>query len=79
MGDGKVSVCGAEVSGEVTVTVEIIKGRPYCLPIVFIKEVVYTIASDVSLDNAAVTATKNMGNILVSKGSLKLKLYLYSV
>jgi amidase len=68
MGDGEVSVCGAEVSGEVTVTVEVIKGRPYCLPIVFTKEAVYTIASDLSLDNAAVTATKNMVNILVSKG-----------
>jgi amidase len=68
MGDGEVSVCGAEVSGEVTVTVEVIKGRPYCLPIVFTKEAVYTIASDLSLDKAAVTATKNMVNILVSKG-----------
>jgi amidase len=71
MGDGEVSVCGAEVSGEVTVTVEVIKGRPYCLPIVFTKEAVYTIASDLSLDNAAVTATKNMVNILVSKGMLE--------
>lgn len=68
MGDGEVSVCGAEVSGEVTVTVEVIKGRPFCLPVVFTKDDVYTIASDVSLDDAAVTATKNMVNILVSKG-----------
>jgi amidase len=71
MGDGEVSVCGAEVSGEVTVTVEVIKGRPYCLPIVFTKEAVYTIASVLSLDNAAVTATKNMVNVLVSKGMLE--------
>jgi amidase len=68
MGDGEVSVCGAEVPGEVTVTVEVIKGRPFCLPVVFTKDAVYTIASDVSLDDAAVTATKNMVNILVSKG-----------
>ncbi|MGH4124780.1 MAG: acetamidase/formamidase family protein [Clostridium sp.] len=68
MGDGEVSVCGAEVPGEVTVTVEVIKGRPFSLPVVFTKDAVYTIASDVSLDSAAVTATKNMVNILVSKG-----------
>ena len=68
MGDGEVSVCGAEVPGEVTVTVEVIKGHQYYLPIVFTKDAVYTIASDVSLDNAAVTATKNMVNMLVSKG-----------
>jgi amidase len=68
MGDGEVSVCGAEASGEVTVTVEVHKGRPHSLPIVFTKEDIYTIVSDVSLDNAAVTATKNMVDILVSKG-----------
>jgi len=68
MGDGEVSVCGAEVSGEVTVTVEVIKGRPYCLPIVFTMDAVYTIASDLSLDNATVIATKNMVKLLVSRG-----------
>ena len=68
MGDGEVSVCGAEVPGEVTVTVEVIKGHPFCLPVVFTKDTIYTIASDVSLDSAAVTATKNMVNILVAKG-----------
>ena len=68
MGNGEGSVCGAEVPGEVTVTVEVIKGRPFCLPVVFTRDAVYTIASDVSLDSAAVTATKNMVNILVSKG-----------
>ena len=71
MGDGEVSVCGAEVPGEVTVTVEVIKGRPYCLPIVFTKEAIYTIASNESLDKATVTATKNMVNILISKGMLE--------
>ena len=71
MGDGEVSVCGAEVPGEVTVTVELIKGRPYPLPMVFTKEAVYTIASDVSLDASAINATKNMVNILVSKGMLE--------
>ncbi|WP_291636390.1 acetamidase/formamidase family protein [Clostridium sp.] len=71
MGDGEVSVCGAEVPGEVTVTVEVIKGRPYCLPVVFTKEAVYTIASELSLDDAAVTATKNMVNMLVSKGMIE--------
>ena len=68
MGDGEVSVCGAEVHGEVTVTVNIVKDAHYSLPTVFTEEAVYTIASDVSLDNATVTATKNMVKVLVAKG-----------
>lgn len=70
MGDGEVSVCGAEVPGEITVTVEVIKGRPYNLPVVFTKDALYTIASDASLDVATVIATKNMVDILVSKGMI---------
>lgn len=68
MGDGEVSVCGVEVPGEVTVTVSIIKGRPFKLPVVKTGEAIYTIASEKSLDDAAVTATKNMVDLLVSKG-----------
>lgn len=71
MGDGEVSVCGAEVPGEVTVTIEVVKGRPYCLPIVYTKDAAYTIASDISLDNATIIATKNMVKMLVSKGMLE--------
>jgi amidase len=68
MGDGEVSVCGAEVQGEVTVTVEVVKGQLNSLPIVFTQDAIYTITSDVSLDNATVTATKNMVDILVLRG-----------
>ena len=32
MGDGEVCVCGAEISGEVTVRVTVVKGRPLPLP-----------------------------------------------
>jgi amidase len=70
MGDGEISVCGAEVPGEITVTVEVIKGRACSLPVVFTTDALYTIASDASLDDASVIATKNMVDILVSKGMI---------
>lgn len=68
MGDGEVSVCGVEVPGEVTVSVELIKGRPFGLPAVITKEAFYTIASEVSLDAAVINATKNMVDVLTGKG-----------
>lgn len=68
MGDGEVSVCGAEVAGEVTVTVDVIKGRHYDLPLVKTADAIYTIASAKLLDDAATIATKNMVNLLVSRG-----------
>lgn len=67
MGDGEVSVCGAEVPAEVTIRVSIIKGRPFKLPVVKTAEAIYTIASAKTLDLAAEIATKNMIDILVSK------------
>lgn len=68
MGDGEVSVCGIEVSGEVTVRVTLIKGRSMILPVVFTEDAVYAIASDKSLDEAVKIATRNMVHILINKG-----------
>ncbi len=71
MGDGEVSVCGVEVPGKVTVTVSVIKGRAFNLPVVKTKDAIYTIASEKSLDDAVVKATKNMVDMLSSKGMPK--------
>ncbi|QKE76021.1 acetamidase/formamidase family protein (plasmid) [Arthrobacter citreus] len=60
MGDGEVSVCGVEVAGEVTVTVNVIKGKQWIVPIVKTEHALYTIASEKSLDDATIAATKNM-------------------
>jgi len=60
MGDGEVAVCGVEIAGEVTVTVEVIKGKAWKLPLAQTQDAVYTIASEKLLDDAANEATRNM-------------------
>ncbi len=70
MGDGEVSVCGVEIAGEVTVTVEVIKGKQWKVPMVKTEHALYTIASEESLDDAATVATKNMVNFLESEAGI---------
>ncbi|MGX4686984.1 acetamidase/formamidase family protein [Vagococcus sp. JNUCC 83] len=60
MGDGEVSVCGAEVPCEVTVEVEVIKEQDWPLPFLVKDEKISILSSKPSLDEASVTATKNM-------------------
>lgn len=64
MGDGEVSVSGVEIQGEVTVQVKVLKSLDWKLPLVRTTESLYTIASELSLDEAVITATKNMIFIL---------------
>lgn len=64
MGDGEVSVSGVEIQGEVTVQVKVLKSLDWKLPLVRTAESLYTIASELSLDEAVITATKNMIFIL---------------
>lgn len=71
MGDGEVSVCGVEVSGAVTATITLIKGRNMKLPMVLTSNALYTIASHSSLDEATKIATENMIHLLLNKGMSK--------
>ncbi|MFJ9299988.1 acetamidase/formamidase family protein [Bacillus toyonensis] len=64
MGDGEIGVSGVEVAGEVTVTVQIIKGKKWPLPMAIQKEKVMTIASEKLLDDAANRAVHNMVTFL---------------
>ena len=68
MGDGEISGCGAEIAGEVTVTVNLITGRPYPLPFIIDEKSVYTVYSAEKLDDAAEGAAKAMTVHLESKG-----------
>jgi len=70
MGDGEVSVCGLEVPGEVTVTVKVLKGESLPLPLVKTSEAIYVIASEKSLDEAVVSATRGLAGLLEDKGGL---------
>lgn len=70
MGDGEVSVCGVEIAGEVTVTINVIKGKQWKVPMVKTENALYTIASEKSLDDAAVAATKNMVAFLEAEAGI---------
>ncbi len=70
MGDGEVSVCGAEIPGEVTVQVSVIKNKPLPTPILVTESAVMTIASAVTLDEAVEMAVLNAVDLLKSKTNL---------
>lgn len=70
MGDGEISVCGVEIAGEVTVSVNVIKGKQWKVPMVKTEHALYTIASEPSLDEAATAATKNMINFLEAEAEV---------
>ncbi|MEG0732201.1 MAG: acetamidase/formamidase family protein [Vagococcus sp.] len=60
MGDGEVSVCGAEVPCEVTVVVSVIKNQNWPLPFLIREGKISTISSKLTIDEAGIAATKNM-------------------
>ena len=70
MGDGEVCVCGAEIAGEVTVRVSIIKGQPLPLPFLVTAEHAMAIYSAEGLDAAAEGATLRMREFLISQAGL---------
>lgn len=70
MGDGEVSVCGLEVPGIVTLHVTVLKACRWPLPMVRTDRHLYTIASAVTLDEAATLATKHMSRVLQSGAGL---------
>lgn len=64
MGDGEVAVCGGEVPGKVTVKVRVIKNVNLPTPAIVNEDTVMTVASEDTLDEAAISATKNMAVVL---------------
>ncbi|GHG05440.1 acetamidase [Deinococcus piscis] len=70
MGDGEVSVCGLEVPGKVTVRVSVVPQCRWPLPLVQTPQHLYTIASAVTLDEAAQRAAKHMSALLQQEAGL---------
>ncbi len=70
MGDGEVCVCGAEIAGEVTVRVTVIKGQPLPLPFLVTQEHAMAIHSAEGLDAAAEGATLRMRSFLIDQVKL---------
>ncbi len=67
MGDGEVCVCGAEIAGEVTVKVSVVKGCPLPLPFLVDDKDAMAIFSAPSLDRAAQGATLRMRSFLTEQ------------
>ncbi|MFS0690051.1 acetamidase/formamidase family protein [Sporosarcina sp. 179-K 8C2 HS] len=70
MGDGEVSVSGVEVAGEVTVTLDVIKGMSLHNPMLENEDVFTQIVSAPTLDEAAKTAAVEMIERIADKSSL---------
>lgn len=70
MGDGEVCVCGAEIAGEVTVRVSVIKGQPLPLPFLVTQEHAMAIYSAEGLSAAAEGATLRMRSFLIDQVKL---------
>ena len=67
MGDGEIMVTGLEIPAEVTVTVEVLKGITISNPMLEDDESCYTIASDTDLEQAVLTVTKTMTEIVMEQ------------
>ena len=65
MGDGEVCVCGAEIAGEITVRVTVVKGQPLPLPFLVTKNAAMAIYSAEGLDAAAEGTTLRMRSFLI--------------
>ena len=65
MGDGEVCVCGAEIAGEVTVKVTVVKGAKLPLPFLVTEDAAMAIYSAPGLDAAAEGTTLRMRSFLI--------------
>ena len=66
MGDGEAGGCGVEISGNVTISVEILKNSQIPVPFVESDQKAITIATAETLEQAANIAVKMMLNYLIS-------------
>jgi amidase len=72
MGDGEVSVTGLEIQGQVTVKVDLIKGKSEPWPVLDVGDDWYVIASAEDLDEAARLALDAMLEFLEKRTDLSL-------
>lgn len=73
MGDGEICGAGVEVAGAVTLRLDVRRDLKIVNPVVETPDVVATIASATTLDEAAETATRDMAGLLTSRLGLDLE------
>lgn len=67
MGDGETAVCGVEIAAQVEISVRVLKGKAWPAPMLVNSDTVMTIASALTLDEAANNAARNMVHFLESE------------
>lgn len=67
MGDGEIMVTGVEIPAEVTVTVEVIKGKSIANPRLEDENACYIIASDEDIEKAILAAVQEMTEVVKEK------------
>lgn len=70
MADGEVAISGLEISGSVVVTIDVIKGKNWPLPMITNDSHIMTLASHEDLDTAVDMAVANMVKYLEGEGFL---------
>ncbi|KXG44601.1 acetamidase/formamidase family protein [Tepidibacillus infernus] len=73
MGDGEIGVSGVEIPGKVTVTLDVIKGQSIAYPFLENDDVVTSIVSKETLDEAVKGSVKEMANRLQPKFGLSVE------
>lgn len=72
MGDGEISVSGIETPAQVTITVEVIKGKSFSYPFLQNKEGLATLVSKETLDEAVDTSVELMIDFLLPQTDMTL-------
>ena len=67
MGDGEIMGTGVEVPAKVCVTVEVVKGLDIQDPLLETADMLYSVASDDTLENATKKAVSNIREMVASK------------
>lgn len=70
MGDGEIGVSGLEIPAEVSLTIELVKGRQYAYPILENNESFSVIVSKPTVDEAVIRATELMHDFLTERSEL---------
>lgn len=70
MGDGEIGVSGLEIPAEVSLTIELIKGRQYEYPVLENNESFSVIVSKPTVDEAVIRATELMHDFLTERSDL---------
>lgn len=72
MGDGEIVVCAAEAGGQISLKVEVLKNKKLPVPFIEKNNLISTVGSAKTLDEAVKIATEKMANYLIENYDMEL-------